>query len=512
MQKLAISLKSIKDELQEWHDESKRNQTSIAALNKRLELLSQKTAIPPELQQEIAGLATKVQQMAAKKPTMPPETKAELARLQAQMETLAKLPLSQAAPEARAAIEEQLSKLQTEKERIIELQKKLEELSASSDSTDQRHDEELTSLKEEVKAAPRKMAAETKEGEEFLRTLKTELEAWHKESMSNAKELNALLKRVAAIESQAQVGEKLKKEMERTMGQMGQVAGSIDKFEELKKTIVKHNEEFEDLYSAVGKERVELNTLNESVLGLQTKLVEWGERNTENLQEVHDIRTDLAALAKEIKSRDFGKRIDEFSGTMGMLADRVESLQRQERDLLETQQQLVEFDRGMKELVRKAVLATLSRQDFEKEFEQLEGKAAKPRRAAAPAQKDVRTKMLELRKALKGGEADKAVLDTFTGFEKKLNTAASPEDAKALWQKLGKDVADFLKDTLASAKSKITTGKAAGQDVSALNLLVAKTDIGLVSLETSVSLQNLAKTKEIIQKLGQLKSQLEAGL
>ena len=63
LQKLALSLKSIKEELQMWHDESKRNQTAIAALNKRLDMLAQKTSIPPETQREIASIKEKVDKL-----------------------------------------------------------------------------------------------------------------------------------------------------------------------------------------------------------------------------------------------------------------------------------------------------------------------------------------------------------------------------------------------------------------------------------------------------------------
>ncbi|MFC2174586.1 hypothetical protein ACFLQ2_01840 [archaeon] len=509
MQKLALSLKSIKDELGQWHEESKKNQISIAALSKRLDLLSHKTTVPPELQKEITDMATKVQTLSAKKPGMSAEVKAELARLQSQMETISKLPLAQAAPEARAALEEQLTKIQSEKEKILSLQTKLEELSSTSTTADQQHDAELAALKEKVTAAPRSMSAEGMEGEEFMKTLKTELEAWHKESMENATALNGLLKRVSAVEAQTQAGEKVKKEMERTMNQVGQVAGSIDKFEELKQTLLKHNEEFEDLYSTIGKERVELSSLNSSVVKLQQKLVEWGERNTENLEEVTDIRQDLASLTKELKTKNIGEKLETFSDNMGVMADRVESLQRQERELEEAQQDLIEFDKGLKELVRKAVVATLSREEFEQELEKLEGKKPRRKKAAEPQTKDVKSKMRELRAALKEEKVDKGLSSYFTAFEKDLNNASSDEEKKLLWEKLGKAVSDVMGEILDSAKAKLTSGKAAGEDVSKLNLLVAKVDIGIVSLETAVSLQNLAKTKEIIQKLGDLKAQTE---
>jgi len=490
MQKLALSLKSIKDELTQWHEESKKNQTSIAALSKRLDMLGQKTTVSPEVQKELADMKATVQKMA--------------------------IAPSAGSPEARAALEQHLNELQAEAQKIAELKQQLAQLSTTSDTADQRHEQELTALKEQVKAAPRPMAAEGMEGAEFMKTLKTELEAWHKESMENAKQLTTLLKRIGELEARTVVSDKVKKEMERTMNQVGQVADSIDKFQELKQTLLKHNEEFEDLYSTMGKEHVELSTLNESVTNLQEKLMEWSERNTENLEEVHDIRKDLAAVTKDLKEKDMANKIDEFGGTLGMLADRVESLQRQERELQEAQQKLIEFDRGMKELVRKAVIATLSKQDFEKELEKLEGgtprPAAKPKAkptAKKPTLKDVKSKMRELRSVLEEGKADTGLLEVFTKFEKQLTKATAEEQKKPLWDKLGTDVSNAMKTTLEPAKAKIEEGKAAGEDVSKLNILVAKADIGVVSLETSISMRNIVKAKEIVQKLADLKVQLK---
>ena len=173
----------------------------------------------------------------------------------------------------------------------------------------------------------------------------------------------------------------------------------------------------------------------------------------------------------------------------------------------------------MKELVRKAVLATLSRQDFEKELEKLEGKQRKkpaakaaPSKAARPEPKDVKAKMRQLRAALESGDGDKGLTKIFEAFEKKANTASSPEEQSAAWDELGVSVTDAMKGALGDAKAKIASGKSGGEDVSKLNLLVAKTDIGLVSLETSISLRNMAKAKEIVQKLSDLKSQIQKEL
>lgn len=484
MQKLALSLKSIKEELQQWHEESKRNQASIATLNKRLDMLSQKTTPSPSVQNELNQIKSK-------------------------LESLSLQPVVGGTPEAKQLLEQKLTEINQELDQIKALQTKMQELASTSETGDRRIEEQIRALKTQVEATPRETPSTQKESQEFLTALQKDLEDWHKESMQNSKELTNLIKKIGSIESKTVADEKIKKDIEKTMAQMTQITDSINKFEELKQTIVDHNKEFEELYSTIGKERVELDSLNESVTKLQTKLTEWSERNKENLEEVTDIRRDLVAVTKELK----GKKIDELATRMQELADRVESLQRQEQQLQDMQEKLLEFDQGLKELVRKSVVASLSRKEFEEELGKLESATKRPRlKAKPPAKKDVKAKMRQLRAALEEEKEDSALMDTFTHFEKEINSADTDEQKNLLWNSLQKDIEHAVKDSVDKAKKKIGETKAAGGDTSKLNILVAKTDIGLVSLETSASLRNLVKTKEIVQKLSDLKSQIEKAL
>ena len=500
LQRLALSLKSIKEELQQWHDESKRNQTAIAALSKRLDMLSRKTTVPPSIQQEIAGIKAKLEA----------------------------LPLQQVAgniPGAKQALEQKLTQLNQELEQIKSFQSRMQELSASSETGDKRIEEQIRALKSEVAAIPRQTPSTEMAGKDFLVALQKDLEDWHRESTQNTKEITALLSKLQSLESKTTANEGIKKELERVMGQVAQVAESINSFEELRDTLTKHNEEFKGLYSTIGKEHVELDTLNEAITGLQEKLKEWSTRNKENLEEVADIRQDLSSVAKELKSKDVTKQVGGLSDSLHELADRVESLQRQEKELQSMQKSLVEFDNDLKELVRKAVVASLSRKEFEDELNKLETShgqtqisAPKPKQpkshvpARPAAIPDVKKKMRELRAALEEGKAEEGILGIFSDFEKGINTADTDEQKNRLWANLQNDIEHALNDSLDKAKEKVKQGKTAGIDTSALNILIAKTDIGFVSLETSVSLKNLAKAKEIVQKLAGLKSQIDESL
>ena len=294
---------------------------------------------------------------------------------------------------------------------------------------------------------------------------------------------------------------------------MDQVAEATTKFEELKNTISKRNEEFKELYSTIGKERVEMDSLNESVTELQSTLVAWGQRNRESMDEVTDIRKELASLAKDLKSKDLTKDVHDISDRIGELASRVDALQQQERQMEELQQQLVDFDQNLKELVRKAVMATISKQEFEAELEKIETKG-KPRKkkpiSTEPSVPDMRAKMRQLRDSLKSEAKDKSILGTFTKFEKKIISADSDDQKNTLWGGLTTEISIPLKVSIDNARKKIGEQKAAGADTSKLNLLVAKADIGMVSFETAVAMRNLVKVKDVVQKLSELKSQMDA--
>ena len=506
LQRLAVSLKSIKEELQLWHDESKRNQTAISALSKRLDMLSRKTTVPPSTQQELAAVKAK-------------------------LEALSLQPVAGNIPGARQALEQKLAQLNQELEQIKAFQSRMQQLSASSESGDRRIEEQIRALKEEVDAIPRNTPSTAMAGKDFLVALQKDLEDWHRESMQNSKEITALLSKLQLLESKTTANESIKKDLERVMSQVAQVTKSINNFEELRETLAKHNEEFKGLYSTIGKEHVELDSLNGAITSLQAKLNEWSTRNKENLEEVADIRNDLSSVAKELNAKDVTKKVGSLSDSLHELADRVESLQRQEKELQDMQERLVEFDKGLKELVRKAVVASLSRKEFEAELSKLEAtnqqniasttpvqprvptRPVQPRTPAKPVPvPDVKKKMRELRAALEEEKKEEGISDIFANFEKEINTADTDEQKEMLWNNLQHDIEYAIKDSLDKAKEKVKRGKAAGLDTSKLNILIAKTDIGFVSLETSVSLKNMAKAKEIVQKLANLKAQIDDSL
>ena len=508
MRKLALALKSIKEELQLWHTESKQNQTAIAALNKRLDMLSQKTTVSPDVQREFASIKMKLQEISSK-------------------------PAGPGITETKVALEAELSKLKQDIEQITSLQTRVSQLSTSSDMGDRQIRDELKKLKSEVEALPRETPSTKKDSEEFLSVLQKELEDWHKESMQNTKEITQLLKKINTIETKTEASDKVKIDLKRVITQIDQIADSATKFEELKTTIIKHNEEFKEVYSTIGKERVELDSLNESVTELQSSLVSWGQRNKESMEEVSSIRTELAALTKELKSKDMTHDVHDISDRMGELVSRVEALQQQERQLEELQQQLVDFDENLKELVRKAVMATISKQEFEAELDRIETKSKArtpvkkstppkkllpPKKATSPPKKltkeptvpDMRAKMRQLREALKKETPDESLLDAYAAFEKEINSADSEDQKNLLWDNIARDVSESVKASIENAKKKMGTQKAAGEDTSRLNLFVAKADIGLVSFETAAAMRNLAKVKEVVQKLGELKSQIDS--
>ncbi len=491
LQRLANSLKLVREELQQWHDESKRNQAAIAALNERLNLFSKKLSPPASAKREISSI-------------------------QAKMGALSLHPAGSSIPAAKQALEQKLAQLSRDLEQIQAIKAEMQSLSSSSEAGDKRIEGQIRALKAKVDALPRQTPSTQKDGREFLVALQKDLEEWHKESMQNSRELTSLLSKLQELEAKTTANAKVKKELERVMAQVMHVTESINNFEELKNTLTKHNEEFKGLYSAIGKEHVELDSLSEATAGLQSKLEEWSARNKENLEEVADIRKDLSSIAKELRAKDVGKKVGELSESLQEVAERVESLQRQEKELQGMQEKLVEFDKGLKELVRKAVVASLSRKEFEDELGKLEAAGSPAPLQKVPAKPvpvtDVKKKMRELRAALEKEKEEEGVLDIFKSFENEISTAETDEQKEMLWNNMRRDVEHAVRSSLDKAKEKIKHGKAEGISTSKLNILVAKTDIGFVSLETSVSLRNLAKSKEVVRKLADLKAQIDAAL
>jgi chromosome segregation ATPase len=307
---------------------------------------------------------------------------------------------------------------------------------------------------------------------------------------------------------------------------MVDIAESTEKFNNLKQILLKHNEEFEDLYSSIGKEKVELDSLNQTLGNMKGELVEWSTRNKENSVEIGSLKSDINSIGKQLKEKDVSSKISDISRNLEMLADRMERIQKAEREILSQQDKMLRFDKGLKELVRKAVVASMSRREFESELNQLEsagGSApaeatedfeeapAKPVRK--PTEAEVQSKLAALRMNLQKPRAeDVAEEDLMKGFSAFEQELQSTDDPKALWATTRDQLLKIARSDLQSAKTTIKSLKDAGKDVSKAQLSATKFEIGLVSLETAFSLQSLEKAKEIAVKLSDLHRQLDSAL
>jgi hypothetical protein len=435
--RLAEALKTIKTELQEWHEESKASQSAISELQSRLEKLSTKTSAP--------------------------------------------------------AVEKELEEL---RQRIATLP---------------------------VKGLPEGSAQTI--NLMFQEQLK-ELEELNKENIENSKEIKDVRRQLEALSKRTTTTPMMDSDVEKLRGQMVDIAESTEKFNNLKQILLKHNEEFEDLYSSIGKEKVELDSLNQTLSNLKGELVEWSTRNKENSVEIGSLKSDITSIGRQLKEKDVSSKISDISRNLEMLADRMERIQKAERDILSQQDKMLRFDKGLKELVRKAVVASMSRREFESELDHLESAGgAAPAEAAEdfeeapakpvrkPTEAEVQSKLAALRMNLQKPRAeDVAEEDLMKGFAAFEQELQSTDDPKTLWVTTRDQLLKIARSDLQDAKAIIKSLKDAGKDVSKAQLSATKFEIGLVSLETAFSLQSLEKAKEIAVKLSDLHRQLDTAL
>ncbi len=415
--------------------------------------------------------------------------------------------------------------------RINELKKRLDEISMKAVPPD--IEKELSDIRTKlammpVKGMPSGSAQTIKLM--FEDQLK-ELEDLNKENIENTKDINQLRRQLAALSKQSTASPGLDKDMKKFRAQVQEVAESTQKFNNLKQILLKHNEEFEDLYSSIGKEKVELDNLHQVLENLKNELVEWTERNQHNTTEIKSIKTELITLNKTLKEKNLDGKVSDLSHNLEMLADRMEKIQQAEHEILSQQEMMLRFDKGLKELVRKAVIASMSRKEFEGELDKLESstgaidatalttpehvppKSMVEPPAKPPPEKDVLAKLQALRMNLEKPKPEQVAGDTlmaiFTEFEVELTGA---KNKKAAWDAARDKILTLARSDLKAVKEKIGAAKAAGQNVSKVSLTSTKFEIGLVSLETSFSIQNQSKAREIVVKLAGLKKQLDDGL
>ncbi len=415
--------------------------------------------------------------------------------------------------------------------KINDLQKRLDEISTKA--VPPNIEEELDDLRHKLALMPVKGMPEGSAQTiqlMFADQLK-ELEDLNKENIENTKEIKQLRRQLDSLSKQSTASPGLDKDLTQFRAQMQEVAESTQKFNNLKQILLKHNEEFEDLYSSIGKEKVELDNLHQVLENLKNELVDWTGRNQENTTEIMSIKTELTTLNKALREKDLDGKVSGLSHNLEMLADRIEKIQRAEREILSQQEKMVRFDKGLKELVRKAVIASMSRREFEGELDKLESSTGAidatalttpehvpPRTmteppAKEPPEKDVMAKLQALRMNLEKPNPEQVAGDplmkAFTEFEAELTGA---KNKKAVWDSARDRILNSARSGLTAAKERIGTAKAGGQDVSKVSLLATKFEIGLVSLETTFSIQNQAKAREIVAKLAGLKKQLDDGL
>ncbi|MBN3036882.1 MAG: hypothetical protein JW834_00375 [Candidatus Diapherotrites archaeon] len=500
------------------------------------QLVSEMTHMKSELQ-DVEGMGTvksKVEELSQATGRTKEEVRTEIDELRRQVHGVtSEIEYLKALGKELKGIEEQVS---ASVNQISELRQRLQEVKKLPVEEQGR---EIEALKERVsevaKEAGKYGEIQTmleKYDKEFFSGMKQELDAWHSEAKQNQSEVRIITKRLDELSKKTDVSLGFRKDINSLKDTLSSITDDISRMQNLKQRLGAYHTEFDSIYSSLGKEKVNMDQLGSSINGLQEELKEWSERNKENRKSIQEMRKEMTDLSTQLRQVDSRRQVEDLTQRIEALTDRIEQLRQQEAELAERQVNLSDFDEQLKELVRKAVTAMLTREEFETQLQRMPSHKAplKPLpRIERPAQKpqakafeekpepSVEDKLKALRTQMEKAKpkslqieapepAEDVLLDKLEELETNLENAEDPE-LDLVWDNARNDFVSIIEADLSTTKEEAAKKRESGAEVSKLNLLLTKQDLGVVSLETAFSSKDIERIRESTRRLVDLRKQ-----
>ncbi|MCD4739910.1 hypothetical protein K8R43_01810 [archaeon] len=212
-------------------------------------------------------------------------------------------------------------------------------------------------------------------GPKYFTDIKTDLDAWHNETKHNQQKLVEMRNKIGNLNQKIEQAVKLKVEVSKLGEGLSTIVNdTAQNFSELKKAILMHGEEFESLYSLIGKEELDIEKMGMRLTDFRKKLAEWRLLNDESIKQSKYLQSKLDDLRGKVSGKKglpiVINELEEVTKEIELLKMEEQRMDKMEVELEELRKKIVQIQ-GMKTEVKdlENTLATIA--DNMKSFQEL---------------------------------------------------------------------------------------------------------------------------------------------
>lgn len=473
--------KGMKKDLDDWQEETQKNAEKISEMRTRLKVMAKKLEKADELKSEVDGLRNDLLESITETQEQFSELKESILQHGEEFESLYSIIGKEELDLEKIGI--QMSGFRG---KLKEWKKHNEESIKQSKSLQSK----LDSLRKKV-SGKKGLPIVIEEMEEVMAELKD-----LKKEETRMKEME---KQIEALRQRMEETKEIRNEMGELQEVLSSIAENVKSFQSVRRGLTRHAEELKDIHSIVEERDVEIRELDAKMASFKDRLAEWNDEVKTNAEMTNELSEKLSHLGERLSGDE---EVDKLSEELSEINKELKKIEKNQSSLQKKQEEMVKFDDRIEEIVQKTLRSNVSKKELEEGLEKIQ--EMKKKSVSAAKRKRRKTEA----KRLASQEKDEGLQKLFEEFTKKLEKT-SKKKQKKVWEEYDKKISSFVEESLEKEKQAIKKAEKEGKDMSKRNLIVAKADMRLLSLQRAFSSQNLKKATKNIERLAELKLEFE---
>ncbi len=346
----------------------------------------------------------------------------------------------------------------------------------------------------------------------MISVAKKGLSEMKKKVESDQEDLASILARIQALESKLEeydVGE-IKSQLKNLSAELSLLSDYIKKGSKIKE----YDEKIKDIYSSLGQQKVDIDTLKSTLESLKDEVVNWKAKLEELSDQITRVDDEVNQLAVKVNSIDVLEAdIHALSQSLSDVLDKLLELKSRMIAIEKTQEEIIQWEKTVAEAMAKSKLERVEPGKVEDEDiskirskireigKAIPEKVAKQKSVIQPA------KRLKPKKETKEYPGMPIIEEITIGAETKksdfedkidnlLQELQSADPRK--WDPIKEELTKLLTDELNKIRAELSKKKPANEKV--LNLMITKAELGVVSLSAAFETKDYKRIETIVRK------------